>query len=76
MRTCFARGSEPSLLPSLLSGSKRHLRVSEPETERPSVVVAAKVKLRYLRRGMRKEEVQPAPRMRRSTCCIVRVYVK
>ena len=71
MSTYCARGSDPSLLPSLLSGSKRHLMVSDPSTERPSVVVAANVKLRSLRSGMRKDEVQPAPRIKRSTCCMM-----
>lgn len=38
---------------------------------RPVVVVRAKVKLEFDRRGSRKVEVQPAPRIRRSISCIL-----
>lgn len=38
---------------------------------RPVVVVRAKVRLEFDRRGRRKVDVQPAPRIRRSISCIL-----
>jgi len=42
--------------------------------ERPVVEVAAWEMLRRFRSGIRKVEVQPAPRIKRSTCCIADIY--
>lgn len=53
------------------SGLKVHFMVLWLATSRPSRVVAAKVILWCERSGMRKVAVQPAPRMRKSTSCIV-----
>lgn len=52
-----------------LFGSKDHFIVFEPDTIRPSRVVAAKVAFWDFRRGIRKVEVQPAPRIRMSRDC-------
>jgi len=43
---------------------------------RPVVEVAAWVMLCRFRSGRRKVDVQPAPRIRRSTCCILLVLIE
>lgn len=68
MMMCRARGRAAMWDLMLVSeGSNLNLRVGWPLMERPVVVVAAKVALRSIRRGIKKVAVQPAPRMRMSS---------
>ena len=75
IRIVCAAGRSLYAVVSVESGSNLKGMVFSLATSWPVVVVAAKVMLEDLRRGIRNSDVQPAPRMRRSTGFILRVMV-
>ena len=71
MTTVFASGRTLNGDGSSDSGSKTNLMVSRPRRGRPWRVVEENVMLFSCRRGIRKSEVQPAPRIKTSTSFMV-----
>lgn len=70
MSTVTASGSFLNGAESSESGSNLKAMVSCPDRCPPSREVAEKLMFFSRRRGMRKSDVQPAPRIRKSTDCM------